>query len=366
MSRRIMVHDHDGREIYPIWIEADYRQLLSALSVYSFAQRRVCIVSDANVAPLYMQEIKDIFTQAGCAAVIEFIIPAGEASKNLDMVSQLYETLILAHFDRNDVLVALGGGVIGDLTGYAAATYLRGIRFIQLPTTLLAQVDSSVGGKTGVDFNRYKNMVGAFYMPILVYMNTGALRSMQERDYLSGMAEVVKYGLIMDRDFYGYIQSHINEIHQRSLPELEYITYECCDMKRRVVEEDAKEQGVRALLNMGHTIGHAVEKLMEFELLHGECVSIGCVASAQISYRRGMVSEQELTQLIHVFSELKLPVRIPSSLSADGIIAATKSDKKMNRNTIRFVLMKQIGCAYVDETLKDEDIRAAIQSCMQQ
>lgn len=363
MAKYMMVHDEEGRDIYPIYIEQNFNRLIeTALEQYNFTGRKVCIVSDSTVAPLYLETVTGLFTEAGAAFTGSYVIPAGEASKNLDCVTQVYEYLIQNHFDRSDLLVALGGGVVGDLCGFTAATYLRGIRFIQIPTTLLSQVDSSVGGKTGVDFKAYKNMVGAFYMPILVYMNTAVLHSMSERDYLSGMGEVVKYGMIGDEAFFHYIEDHVQEVLARDDDTLEYITYISADSKRRVVEEDPKEKGIRALLNLGHTVGHAVEKLMNFQLLHGECVSIGCVMSARLSFMRGLITEEELNAVIALFDRLNLPVAIPADLDPEAILATTKSDKKMNKGQIRFILMDHFCHSIVDSSVSEEEMLSAIKA----
>ena len=237
-----------------------------------------------------------------------FIFPAGEKNKNLDTVRTLYEFLIQKHFDRKDVLVALGGGVVGDLCGFAGATYLRGIRFIQVPTTLLSQVDSSIGGKTGVDFDSYKNMVGAFHMPSLVYASTSSLLTLSAEQFASGMGEIVKHGLIKNRDYYQWICEHADAIRERDLKVCEQLILVSCQIKRDVVEKDPTEQGERALLNFGHTLGHAIEKLMNFKLAHGQCVALGCLAAAHISAKRGMITDAEVDQMRKAFATFDLPV----------------------------------------------------------
>ena len=256
---------------------------------------------------------------------------------------------------------ALGGGVVGDLTGYAAATYLRGIDFIQLPTTLLAQVDSSVGGKTGVDFDQYKNMVGAFHHPRLVYMNMATLKSLNGDQFACGMGEVLKTGLIRDEKFYVWTINHMSEIEERIEPVLTKMIQKCCDIKRQVVENDPTEQGERAVLNLGHTIGHAIEKLKNFELLHGQCVALGTVAAAYISYKRSYLSDEEFYEIRDMNVGFYLPITV-DGLKSEDILAATKSDKKMEQGTIKFILLESVGHAVVDRTVTDEEMLEAINS----
>ena len=213
----------------------------------------------------------------------------------------MYEFLIKNHFDRNDILIALGGGVVGDLTGYTAATYMRGIDFIQIPTTLLSQVDSSIGGKTGVDLKSYKNMVGAFHHPKLVYINVKTLNSLPRREFSSGMAEIIKHGLIMDKEYFVWLNNNSNHIKSLDTKILVEMIYGSCFIKKTVVEEDPNEKGLRAILNFGHTIGHAIEKSKKFKLLHGECVSLGMVAALRISFDREQISYEQLSKAIKTY-----------------------------------------------------------------
>ena len=297
---------------YEIVWDGSYERLAGCVENLKLPAKKACIVTDSTVSELYLEEVKNVLSPL-FETVTAFVFPAGEASKNLDTVKDLYTHLIENHFERKDILFALGGGVVGDLTGYAAATYLRGIDFIQLPTTLLAQVDSSVGGKTGVDFDQYKNMVGAFHHPRLVYMNMATLKS------LNG------------------------------------------DIKRQVVENDPTEQGERAVLNLGHTIGHAIEKLKNFELLHGQCVALGTVAAAYISYKRSYLSDEEFYEIRDMNVGFYLPITV-DGLKSEDILAATKSDKKMEQGTIKFILLESVGHAVVDRTVTDEEMLEAINS----
>ena len=295
MADRINVC-RDGKAIYDIVLTQSFDGLKEAVSCLPVKEHKICIVTDSNVAPLYLEEVRAVL--AGCCkSVSVFTFPAGEENKHLDTVRNLYEHLILEHFDRKDMLAALGGGVVGDLCGFAAATYLRGVDFIQIPTTLLSQVDSSIGGKTGVDFDAYKNMVGAFHMPRLVYANLRTLLTLPEEQFSSGMGEVVKHGLIKNREYYQWLKDNHEGIAARNLDLCQAMVYESCMIKKRVVEEDPTEQGERALLNFGHTLGHAVEKLENFTMHHGHCVGLGCIAAARISQLRGMLTEEEMADI---------------------------------------------------------------------
>ncbi len=360
--RTMTVHD-ENKPIYPIVFAEDYSCLSEAVRRLRIRQRKICVVSETNVAPHYLDEVVRIF-ESEARTVTHFVFEAGEANKNLKTVEMLYEHLIRSGFDRRDLLVALGGGVTGDLTGYAAATYMRGISFIQMPTSLLSQVDSSIGGKTGVDFNAYKNMIGAFHQPALVYMNLGTLLTLSETEYLSGMGEIIKHGLIKDITYYRWIKAHREQIMARDLPVLEELIWQSVNIKRQVVERDPKEQGERALLNFGHTIGHAVEKLTDFKMLHGECVAVGMAAAGWISCRRGYITDETLEDMRELLSNFKLPVSV-SHLSVDEVFDAAKHDKKMDAGHIRFVLLQPEGHAVVDTSVSDDELMSAIRSVIE-
>lgn len=352
----------DKLPIYDIIFEKSFDNLSSVLESFNLLNRRVCIVSETNVASFYLDEVKHII-EPSSAKCVSFVFPEGEANKNLTTVQELYKTLIIEQFDRNDLLIALGGGVVGDLTGYTAATYLRGIDFIQIPTSLLSQVDSSIGGKTGVDFDCYKNMVGAFHQPKLVYMNLSTLTTLNERQFLSGLGEIIKHGLIKDKDYYVWIAQHIDAIQNRDMDTLLEMVKWSCDIKRKVVEDDPTEKGDRALLNFGHTLGHAIEKLMDFQLLHGECVAIGCVLASILSKNKGLISEEALCSIKDSFSQFHFP-SISDKLDLDEVVRTTKNDKKMKAGTIRFILLKEIGHAYIDTSVSDEDMRNALEELL--
>ncbi|MCI8532229.1 MAG: 3-dehydroquinate synthase [Lachnospiraceae bacterium] len=348
----------DGRVCYRIWLEPDFGNLPAALKELGTEKKKLCIVTDTTVAERYAGQLQEVLQQC-CNSVSLFVFPAGEEHKTLDTVKKLYEHLILEQYDRKDMLVALGGGVVGDLTGFTAATYLRGIDFIQVPTTLLSQVDSSIGGKTGVDFDAYKNMVGAFHMPRLVYMNLGVLKSLPKRQFSSGMAEIIKHGLIQDSEYYDWLGRNCEKIRGGEYEAILHMVGESCRIKQHIVEKDPTEHGIRAWLNFGHTAGHAIEKLKDFSLSHGECVAIGCAAAAWLSWKRGKITEEACRKAEQLLKAYGLPTRA-AGLVPEDILKTTKLDKKMEAGKIKFILLRQIGEAYVAKDVSDEELLQAI------
>ena len=348
-----------GAVAYTIELTQGFAELCGHLRGLGFARdQKICIVTDSNVGPLYAEEVQRVLEDM-FDTVLVHTFTAGEESKNLDTVNALYGTLITNHFDRRDLLVALGGGVVGDLTGFAAATYLRGIDFIQVPTTLLSQVDSSIGGKTGVDFLQYKNMVGAFYQPRLVYMNLAVLKTLSEKQIVSGMGEIIKHGLIKDAVYYRWLKDHRANVLALDPVTLEEMIARSCDIKREVVERDPKEQGERALLNFGHTIGHAIEKLSDFSLYHGECVGIGMVAAAYLSARYGTLGEEAFTDIRDGLFAFGFRTTA-EGFSPEEVLHTTKSDKKMAGSQVKFILLSEIGNAYIFRELSDAQILEGI------
>ncbi|MBR1770442.1 MAG: 3-dehydroquinate synthase [Lachnospiraceae bacterium] len=357
MAQRVNVL-YNKKPCYDIVYAQDFAGLGEELQTLGTEGKRLCIVTDDRVDGLYGQAVLEVL-QKQCKKAVKFVFPAGEEHKTLDTVKDVYTFLIQEGFDRKDMLVALGGGVVGDLVGYTAATYLRGIDFIQIPTTLLAQVDSSIGGKTGVDFDGYKNMVGAFKMPRLVYMNLSVLHTLEDRQFFSGFAEVMKSALIKDAALYEWLIENMYEICEKDLPVLEEMVIRTCMIKKLVVEKDPTEQGERALLNLGHTIGHAIEKAKHFTLYHGECVALGTVAAAYISWKKEMLSMEEYYEIRDMFVPFYLPITV-ENIDPQEILRFTKSDKKMDAGKIRFILLKKIGKAVIDTTVTDDEILAAI------
>lgn len=359
MCNALTVHLND-EPIYDIFFANDFNSLPELLAGQGIADRRVCIVTESNVAPLYLDEIRNQL-DGKCKELISIIFEAGESQKNLDTVKMIYEKLILAKFDRKDLLVALGGGVTGDITGFTAATYLRGIDFVQIPTSLLAQVDSSIGGKTGVDFDSYKNMVGAFHMPKLVYINVSTLTTLSDEQFISGMGEIIKHGLIKDSAYFDWLIENHDRILARDKDVLMEMIRVSCNIKRVVVENDPTEKGDRALLNFGHTLGHAIERYLDLKLSHGACVGIGCCLASVISYNRGDITEDELHKIIHAFDMFGFPTLKDYSVDADAVIEYTKNDKKMVGDKIKFILLHTIGDAYINTNVVPDDMKKAFE-----
>ena len=349
-----------GQASYRIYPADSFDDLGLRLKEHGIESCRVCVVTDSNVEKLYLQDVMNALRMPGIT-LTSFTIPAGEAHKNLDEIRKLYVHLIEHEFDRKDVLIALGGGVTGDMTGFAAATYLRGIRFVQIPTTLLSQVDSSIGGKTGVDFDSYKNMVGAFHQPSMVWLNVSTLRTLDEVQFASGMGEVLKHGLIRDAAYYEWCLDHMGEIEERQADVLKEMVVRSILIKRSIVQKDPLEKGERALLNFGHTAGHAIEKLKDFQLSHGECVNLGIVAASYISWKRKLIPEEIFYEIRDMSVAFGLPISY-DSLEPSDILEAMKKDKKRIGETTRMILLKRLGSAYIDETVSNEEILDALRS----
>ena len=348
---------------YPILFQPSFGNLAADLQrVRKTAAMRICIISDTNVSALYLEEVKQAVRPC-CEDPAVFIFEAGEKSKNLNTVEDIYRHLIGSRIQRSDLLLALGGGVTGDMTGFAAATYLRGIDFVQVPTTLLSQVDSSVGGKTGVDFENYKNMVGAFHQPVLVYMNMNVLKTLSADQYASGMGEVIKTALIRDRDLFEWIEKHTAELLGREPSALEHVVKRCCGIKASVVEEDPYDRGIRAILNFGHTIGHAVEKEKQFLLLHGQCVALGMAGAARLSVNRGLLKEEEYARMTDLLRVFDLPVRT-DGLTVRQVAEACLSDKKRENGKLRFVLLDGIGNTVIEPDMSREELQEGIQEIL--
>ncbi len=357
MAERMTIN-YEKKPCYDIVFTQDFDLLADEMQALGIEGRRVAVIADSNTAKLFGSTVCDIL-EGHCKEVLLHSFPAGESNKTLDTVKGIYKALIEAKFDRKDLLVALGGGVVGDITGYAAATYLRGIDFVQIPTTLIAQSDSSIGGKTGVDFDGYKNMVGAFYMPKLVYMNISALKELDDRQFYAGFAEVMKHGLIKDALFYEWLLDNMYEIHDRDSDVLLEMVMKSCTIKKLVVEKDPKEKGERVLLNFGHTIGHAIEKAMDFSMLHGECIALGMVAAAYISWKHNWLSMDEYYEVRDMFVPFNLPISI-DSIHPEEILQLMKSDKKMEAGQIKFILLKKVGKAVIDRTVTDDEVMEAV------
>ena len=320
-------------------------------------RKQVAIVTNTTVAPLYLEELAEPLRAQG-VSVLPIVLPDGEQYKNSDTLNTIYDVLLGNRCERSTTLIALGGGVVGDMTGYAAATYLRGVPFIQIPTTLLSQVDSSVGGKTGINHPLGKNMIGAFYQPQLVLADTDTLNTLPDRELSAGIAEVIKYGLIRDPDFFSWLETNMPLLRARNPQALAYAIYRSCENKATVVAADEKESGERALLNLGHTFGHAIENGMGYGVwLHGEGVAAGTMLAADLSRRIGWLSRAEVERIERSFKAGGLPTAAPA-LGVDKYLDLMGLDKKVADGRIRLILLKAIGQAvmtgdYPQDLLKE-------------
>ncbi|HEX9060822.1 MAG TPA: 3-dehydroquinate synthase [Clostridia bacterium] len=329
-----------GERSYPIYITSGYDNLGKCIHSAKI-QGKVVIITDSNVDVHQAGRCCEALLKEGCEPH-KYVIEAGEKSKNLDTVRDIYKFLIGLKLDRQSTIIALGGGVTGDISGFVAATFLRGINFVQIPTTLLAQADSSVGGKVGVDFEGSKNIIGAFYQPKFVYMNVDSLRTLPERDLKSGLAEIIKHGVIKDADFLDYIDYNAKKIFSFDEDVLQYLAKANCSIKGSVVEQDEKESGLREILNFGHTIGHAIETISGFDLLHGECVALGMVAACKMAVYMELAEEEVLKKVVGVLDKTGLPVSLPG-IDVDMVYNQMFLDKKVKNGKLTFVLPRKIG-----------------------
>ena len=322
--------------------------------------RKVLLVSNTTVAPLYMAQLKHTLVDYQCT---ELILPDGECYKNATILHQIYDALLEQRHDRQTTLIALGGGVIGDMTGFAAASYQRGVNFIQVPTTLLAQVDSSVGGKTGINHALGKNMIGAFHQPQAVIADTLTLDTLEDRELSAGLAEVIKYGLINDADLFAWLETNIQALRERDKTALAYAIQRCCADKAAIVAADEKETGTRALLNLGHTFGHAIETGLGYGTwLHGEAVAAGIMMAADVSHRMGWLNAVEQQRIHHLLSAAGLPVVPPAGLSPATFQQLMAVDKKVQDGCLRLILLKGIGQAVISQDFEVAALDATLQA----
>jgi 3-dehydroquinate synthase len=339
------LHVSLGDRSYPIHI-GKHLLAMADLILPHLKRKQVAVVTNVTVAPLYLETLTAPLKAAG-VNVTPIILPDGESYKNSDTLNLIYDALLQNRCDRNTTLIALGGGVVGDLAGYAAATYLRGVPFIQIPTTLLAQVDSSVGGKTGINHPLGKNMIGAFYQPQLVLADISTLDTLPARELSAGLAEVIKYGLIRDLPFFEWLEENMPALVSLDEAALGHAIYRSCANKAEVVSADEREAGERALLNLGHTFGHAIENAMGYGVwLHGEAVAAGTMLAADLSRRMGWLSEDDYARMLHIMEAAALPVQAPA-LGVDRYLELMGLDKKVQDGKIRFVLQQGIGKSLV-------------------
>lgn len=326
-------------------------------------QKRVAIVSNTTIAPLYLEKLRSALEKQGVACV-PIILPDGEIHKNWETLNLIFDALLTNHCERNTTILALGGGVIGDLTGFAAATYLRGVPFIQIPTTLLAQVDSSVGGKTGINHQLGKNMIGAFYQPRMVLTDSATLNTLPDRELRAGIAEIIKYGLIRDPAFFDWLEQNMRRLLARDPFVLNEAIQRSCENKAEIVATDEKEKGVRALLNLGHTFGHAIENGMGYGVwLHGEAVAVGTVMAAELSRRMRLISEADVTRIRKIFVQAELPVTAPK-MPPERYLQLMLLDKKVDAGKTRFILLNRIGEAVMRADIPSTALTETILACM--
>lgn len=349
-----------GERSYPIYIG---KGLLGQSSIIAphIPGEQVMVVTNTTIAPLYleraMQALSGLQTES-------LVLPDGEQYKTLEVLASIYDALLRRRFDRNSTLVALGGGVIGDITGFAAATYQRGIAYIQVPTTLLAQVDSSVGGKTGVNHPLGKNMIGAFYQPRCVIADTGTLRTLDDRQLSAGIAEVIKYGLIRDPDFFGWLEQHMDALLAQEPQALSHAIEQSCRNKAEVVGADERESGQRALLNLGHTFAHAIETGTGYGTwLHGEAVAAGMLMAADLSSRLGWLSAADRDHIERLLIQARLPTRSPAGLSSERLLELMAVDKKVMHGRLRLVLLQGIGRSVITDAFPRELLRETLAVC---
>lgn len=348
-----------GRRSYQIFIESGCLQRIGSDLANRKIANRYAVITDTTVGKLYGEQLLQILTEAGIEARL-FPFPAGEKSKNLYTVEALASRLAAAGYDRHDALIALGGGVTGDITGFLASAYMRGIPFVQVPTSLLAQVDSSVGGKTGVDLPEGKNLVGAFYQPKAVYVDIDVLQTLPREELLGGLAEVIKYGVISSEEFFSFLEQYRRKILQLEPEVLIQMISTCCSIKAEIVEQDEHESGIRRVLNYGHTIGHAVEAASNFELIHGLAVAVGMVAAARISVMKNTLTGKEEERIYSLISAYGMPVAMPHYLDRPSIKRYLKTDKKNVGGKIVFILPDAVGSTYITDEVEEELINAVI------
>ncbi len=348
-----------GDRSYPLFIEDGIMETIGTDLARRNIASRYAVIADDYVASLYGSTLMATLEQSGIKAEL-LTFPRGEASKNLQVFAELSSRLASLGLDRKSGLIALGGGVTGDMTGFLAATYMRGIPFVQVPTTLLSQVDSSVGGKTGVDIPEGKNLVGAFYQPKAVYIDSAVLITLPVEELLGGIAEVIKYGVIRDFEFYCFLERNLDAILALDPSVIQQMIHTCCRIKAEVVAADEREADLRRILNFGHTIGHAVEAASDFTLIHGHAVAIGMVAALRLAVLSGLCKRKEAGRVATLIHSFGLPTEIPEEMSRDRIKAYLKTDKKCVDGSVFYVLPTTIGDVLISNEITEEQVDAAL------
>lgn len=350
-----------GARSYPIIIGAGLLQKMYQFQAY-IRGKQILVVTNNTVAPLYLDSL--LASLASFDQVDTLLLPDGEVFKTLDTVNRIFDQLLQRRHNRDTTIVALGGGVIGDMSGFAAACYQRGVDFVQVPTTLLAQVDSSVGGKTGVNHPLGKNMIGAFYQPQLVLADTDTLNTLSARDFSAGLAEVIKYGVICDEAFFAWLEANIEALMAREPWALADAIERCCRIKAAVVSEDERESGRRAILNFGHTFGHAIEAVQGYgSWLHGEAVAIGMLMAAELSRLKGDIDLAAVERLSTLLEKASLPLKAPRGMTSDDYLAAMAVDKKVQEGRLRLILLQSLGRAYISDDTPKPQVISALHCC---
>jgi 3-dehydroquinate synthase len=348
---------------YPIWIGSNEleEQLRKAKELFADWKHAVVIYDEHldSAVKTISNTLERYGLRTSCV-----IIPSGEKSKSVEKLSMIWEQMLECKADRKSVVVAVGGGVVGDLAGFAAGTYMRGVRFLQIPTTLLSMVDSSVGGKTGINLPASKNVVGAFWQPHAVCIDTHLLNTLPEREYNSGLAEIVKYGVILDAEFFSYLESHVSGILNREPAVLKHMITRSCELKASVVSADERETtGLRAILNYGHTFGHAIEATTEYgTYLHGEAISIGMTMAGHLAAKRRMWTSEELTRQTALLKSLKLPVTLKEPIATSDLLNAMRSDKKTEHGQLQLILPSKIGSVALIKGVEEQNVIHAIEA----
>lgn len=347
---------------YPIFIGSGVLKKTELLQPFSNA-RQFCVVTNSTVAELYESSVCDLLREINSSAQISVVrLPDGENYKTLETLTQVYDVLLAERHNRRTIIVALGGGVVGDMAGFAAATYQRGVQFIQIPTTLLSQVDSSVGGKTGVNHPLGKNMIGAFYQPRAVLIDTDVLQTLPSREYAAGLAEVIKYGLIADAEFFSWLESNVDALNNRDADALAYAIRRSCEIKADVVAKDEFESGLRAILNLGHTYGHAIETEMGYGIwLHGEAVAAGMAMACELSVDLGWLERDILERARKLLASAGLPIEPPKQMTPESFLRHMAVDKKVLDGSIRLVLLQGCGNAIVTSDFDQSALLAQLQ-----
>ncbi len=352
------LHVDLGERSYPIFIESGALGLESSFKPYIQGSQAL-IVTNETIDPLYSATLEASLSFV--ESVSKVVLPDGEAYKNLETLNKIFDGLLTERHNRLTTLIALGGGVIGDMTGFAAASYQRGVNFIQVPTTLLSQVDSSVGGKTGVNHPLGKNMIGAFYQPKVVVIDTDVIDTLPDRELAAGMAEVIKYGLIADADFFSWLEENIDALMSRDKQALAYAIERSCQIKADVVAKDEKEGGLRAILNLGHTFGHAIEADQGYgKWLHGEAVGAGMAMACEMSHELGWIEESALSRAKTLIKKAHLPISPPKDMTPETFLKYMMVDKKVLDKTLRLVLLKSLGKAIVTSDFNDDALQKTL------